>query len=226
MKHETTLSIFIVALYSALTVGACGHQAGTQPHEMSVAQHEAAAAREEGQASQIVAAQPCANDSGRACWTPQTSTFVAEHRELAAHHRAAAQALRDAEAQACAGLKEEDRDISPFDHVADIRSVSQFKEVSHGGRTKSERATGATIVFRPTQGLTVEWLQRLVNCHLARNAAVGHDMPEMPDCPLVPRGVSASVRSVGDGFAVDVTSDDPTSAAEIWRRAQSIHIKP
>jgi len=66
----------------------------------------------------------------------------------------------------------------------------------------------------------VEWLQRIVDCHLARNAAVGHDMPEMADCPLVPRGAKASVRSVGDGFAVDVSSEAAESAAEIWRRAQ------
>jgi hypothetical protein len=100
--------------------------------------------------------------------------------------------------------------------------VSQFREEKLVGKNRITRDAGATIVFRATPGLTVEWLQRIVDCHLARNSAVGHDMPEMAYCPLVPRGAQAKVRSVGDGFAVDVRADDAETAEEIWRRAQQI----
>jgi hypothetical protein len=222
------LVVAIVApFFALLALGACGPPAGTRPHDMSIAQHEAAATREEGQATQIGgAAGPCQNSPGPVCWSDATSSWAAERRNLAARHRAAAQALREAEARACAGLTDEDRDTSPFSHGTDIRSVSQLREERQSGKASTARDTGATIVFRSTPGLTAEWLQRILDCHLARNAAVGYDMPEMPDCPLVPRGASAKVRSVGDGLAVDVRSDDATSAAEIWRRAQAIHVTP
>lgn len=223
----------------AFIAGGCGHAAGTRPHELSAPQHEAAAAQEDVQASDHAAQhdpsattteERCSAGKGRVCWTVSTNPTdshvktAAEHRELAAQHRAASQALRDAEARACAGVSDEDRDTSPFAHVADIRSVAELKGEgqSRTGKVKTERTIGATITLNAVPGLTEEWLQRIVTCHLARNAAVGHDMAEMPYCPLVPRGAQASVRSVGDGFAVDIKADDSEAAAEIWRRAQQL----
>jgi hypothetical protein len=229
-------SRFIIAP-AMLAAGACGHAAGTQPHDMSAAQHQAAAAREEDQATQHAGQhdpeatqteERCSGGKGRVCWTVTTNPTqghvktAQEHRELAAEHRAASQALRDAEARACVELDAADRDVSPFAHGADIRSVSQFREEKLVGKNKVARDVGATVVFRATPGLTSEWLQRIIDCHVARNAAVGHDMPEMAYCPLVPRGAQATVRSVGDGFAVDVRADDAETAAEIWRRAQQL----
>ncbi|MEN9578424.1 MAG: hypothetical protein RJA70_1433 [Pseudomonadota bacterium] len=225
----------IITLAITLGASACGGAAGTQPHDMSAAQHQAAAEREEGQATEHAAQyDPAAEQTkercakGRVCWTVASNATeghaktAEEHQELAAKHRLASQALRDAEARACNGIDETDRDVSPFARSADIRSVSQLREETQVGRNKVARDAGATIVFRATPGLTVEWLQRIVDCHLARNAAVGHDMPEMEYCPVVTPGAQAKVRSVGDGFAVDVRADDAESAQEIWRRAQQI----
>lgn len=81
-------------------------------------------------------------------------------------------------------------------------------------------------MFRAVPGLTAEWLQRLLDCHLARNAAVGYDMPEMADCPLAVRGVKVTVVSAGDGFAVELASDNDAVAAEVLRRAQKIPVAP
>jgi hypothetical protein len=231
-----TLSRCIV-LPLILAAGACGHAAGTQPHEMNAAQHQAAAASEENLAAQHSAQhdpaaqqteERCSAGKGRVCWTVTTNPTAEhgstseEHRQLAAQHRATSQSLRDAEARACTGLSDEDRDVSPFAHRADIQGVSQLREEKVVGRSRTTREAGATIVFRATPGLTAEWLQRIIECHVARNSAVGHDMPEMAYCPLVARGAQATVRSVGDGFAVDVRADDAEGAAEIWRRAQQI----
>lgn len=226
----------ILVLPLALAAGACGHAAGTEPHDMSATEHEAAAASEESQASQHAAQhdpnaqqsqERCSGGKGRVCWTVTDNPTAGhkstseEHHELAVKHHDASKALRDAEARACVGLTDEDRDMSPFAHKADIQSVSQLREEKVLGKSKIMHA-GATVVFRATPGLTAEWLQRIVDCHLQRNASVGHDMPEMAYCPLVPRGAEATVRSVGDGFAVDVRAADAETAAEIWRRAQLI----
>jgi hypothetical protein len=228
----------LIALPLTLTAFACATTSGTDPHDMSAQQHEAAAVQEESQTAEhsaqhdpnaVAATESCTVGRGRVCWTDSSNptaehkTMADEHHALAAKHRSASQALKDAEASACAGISDEDRDMSPFAHRADIQSVSQLSEdAASTSRAKLKRDAGATIVFRAAPGLTAEWLQRIVDCHLARNAAVGHGMSEMGYCPLVPRGAKASVRSVGDGFAVDVYGEDSATAAEIWRRAQQL----
>jgi hypothetical protein len=63
-------------------------------------------------------------------------------------------------------------------------------------------------------------------CHVARAAAVRHEMPEMPYCPLVLNGVSATVSSASDGFAVRITVDDGPTAQEVLRRARSLRRLP
>ncbi len=220
----------LLILTAPLSLGC--HAAGTHPHDMSAAHHEAAAAGEERAAAQHAAqydshargvSKPC-GDMGCSADDPNPTTGhleAAEHaRELAAKHRAASQELRDAEARSCAGIAEQDRDISPFAH-GDVQTVSPLQEDAQG-QAGDTVTTGATIVLRARPGLTAEWLQRVVDCHLARDAAAGYVMPEMPNCPLVPRGAQATVRSTRGGFAVDVRSDDAQTAAEILRRAERI----
>jgi hypothetical protein len=70
--------------------------------------------------------------------------------------------------------------------------------------------------------MTKEWLQREVDCHLARNQVVGESDPSMTFCPLAVAHVTASVSSTGSGFAVDITSNDPDSIKEVVRRAQAL----
>ncbi len=140
---------------------------------------------------------------------------------MAADHRAASQALRDAEANACVGIPEGDRDESPFQHREDIESVSPIF-VPLSAKTGGQRLVGATVRFRAVPGMTAEWLQRIVDCHMARNAAMGYEMPEMGECPLMIKGATATVISIGNGFAVSVRSDDVDAASAIRQRAQAL----
>jgi hypothetical protein len=134
----------------------------------------------------------------------------------------ASAALASAEASACAGIADDDRDVSPFYHREDIESVSPLSEEFKSGKTVTKKEVGSTIVFRAVPGMTVEWLQRVVDCHVARAASVGHDMPEMAYCPLELKGVKAKVTSTGNGFAINVSSEDATTVAEIQKRAQAL----
>ena len=221
---------------SVLVIGAgCASSQGTRPHDMSTAQHEAAAQQEQAASEQHGAQyDPSATAENRicgrgsVCWTSvsnptdQHKSDASQHRELAEKHRAAAQALRDAEASSCSGIDQPDRDESPFYHREDITSVSKVERPVQRGNTRAGELAGGRAVFRAVQGLTAEWLQRVVNCHIARAASVGNSMPEMPYCPLTFKGVKATVSSTGDGFAVEVTSEDATTAAEIWKRMQAL----
>jgi hypothetical protein len=74
--------------------------------------------------------------------------------------------------------------------------------------------------------MTAERLQRVVDCHMARNAALGHEVPEMSYCPLVPPGVRATVRSVAEGFAVELRTSDPDSSAIVYERSVALRTRP
>ena len=234
MFLRTRVSLLFTCI---LAVSGCGGTtAGAQPHDMSQAQHEAMASQEESTAAaHSEQYNPSATEqkeectpTKRACWTSITNPTdqhkedAEKHKKMAADHRAAAQALRDAETQACAGLPDEDRDMSPFDHREDIAEVKEHVDDVRVGRSTQKKTTGADIVFRAVPGLTAEWLQRVVDCHIARASAVGNAMPEMSYCPLMLKKVKATVTSTGSGFAVAVTSDDTETVKEIIKRANAL----
>lgn len=208
---------------------------GTRPRDMSAAQHEATAAREE----QAVAAHAALYDRAARvergectesiyatgpCWTTlenPTADHQAQARaraELAARHRAASQTLREAESRACAGLSDHDRDTGPFAHQADIARVSPL----YHDELLAPDLVGAAIEFRAVPGMSVQWLQRIVDCHLARAAALGHDLAMIGDCPLAPKDVRAAVSATRKGFLVEIRSRDSASAREIWQRANRL----
>jgi len=221
---------------SVFVVGLVGCAApGTAPQDMSAAQHEAMAKQEDTAAAQheaqhdpnaSVTTERCGK--GAPCWTSTSNptqkheSDAESHKEMAAKHRAAAGALAQAESQSCTGIDAEDRDESPFYHREDISSVVPFERTVTRGKNATQSPAGATVVFRAVPGLTAEWLQHEMNCHLARAAAVGFAMPEMTYCPLMLKGVKATVASTGDGFAVTVESEDPGTAKEVLSRAQAL----
>ena len=238
MRH-LTIGVLLTA-----GLAACASTPGARPHDMSAADHEAMANRQAQEstahdaqydAKQSKDTRHCANGTSAVagggfeanCWT-ESNNATSEHRaeadkhtKMAADHRAASKALRDAEASACVGVSDQDRDMSPFHHRDDITRVDPITERS-GPKSSMSNIAGATVVFRAVPGMTAEFLQRIVDCHLARNAALGHVVPEMPYCPLVPKGVTARVSSTGDGFAVAIRGNDAATSAQVLERARAL----
>jgi hypothetical protein len=154
------------------------------------------------------------------CWSIPSSQ--ADHQreakwlhELSERHRSAGHTLVDAEFKACTGLSKADRDVSPFFHRDDVASVARLSDAGAGSRT------GATITFRPVEGLTIAWLESATRCHLARSAALGHGA-ELGYCPLAVRGANAKVSQSEQGPRVTVWADDQSAGQEILRRAQKL----
>ena len=207
-------------------LGCAGNVAGARPSDMSQQQHESAAA------AHSIEATDCTEDLG-SCWGSKSNEEhkkqADEHRRVAAAHSAAGRALSDAEKRACQGVSEADRDISPFLHresIAEVRPLTRATAAPSGeayGEGETQVPAGATIVLLPAAGVTAERLERIVQCHIARNAALGNNLKDMPLCPLVPKGVTATATSTGNGFAVNISSDDQGTAAEILRRARALH---
>ncbi len=229
----------------AVAAPACGGSAGTAPHDMSAAQHEQQAREVEGGAAthsgqhdpEASAAKRNCNTSapvygsegGRPiCWTSVVNPTAAHreeaerYRELAARHRQASAELREAEERACTGIAPDDRDMSPFLHQEEIASVEPLVRRTTQGRATIEREAGSRVILRAVPGLTAEWLQRVVSCHVARNATLGHQTADLPHCPLVLRGVSARVTSTGNAFAVEISANDVATARDILARSRRL----
>jgi hypothetical protein len=199
----------------------------------SAAEYDAKAAREEAAAradrekydpNAHDYLEHCTNNHSdtTACWTADFNPTgrhlkeADEHRRAAARYRALSQVLRDVEATQCTGLTEHDRDMSPFAHVEDIINIEPL-DVPAG---KSLRREGAAFTFRPMPGMNAAWMEKVVRCHLARNDAMGHAVPHMDYCPLVPPNVDARVRDSSMGIVVEVSSGNPATVTEILRRAE------
>ncbi len=212
-------------LVAMLAVAGCA--SGRMPHHGSAAEHDAAAKdNAELAAGHERAAQnapPCADipDIYEICWTRSDTEdahreLADRHRRLAAAHGAKAAALRDAEARACLGVAQEDRDISPFLRSDDIVRV----EMLNPAAAEDEQTIPVVrVTFGHVAGLDVESLERLVGCHLARNRVLGHEVPEMEFCPLVPDGVTATVSTDGGDLTVAIATQESTHG-EVRRRAQ------
>jgi hypothetical protein len=202
-----------------------GHMSATA-EEQAAAEHERTAGVLEAQASAKPPETRCgslmAGEPEQICWSmPRPSSAAAwelkkaaEQREAAAEHRRTSAALVGAEARACDGISEADKAESPFAHRADIVAVDVLEA---GGRP-----IGARVRFHEVEHLTASVLQHLVDCHIARDDALGHDVPEMSYCPLVPRGATATVEVIPHGYVVEIRSSDPAGGPEIARRATAL----
>lgn len=199
----------------AATIGCAS--TGTRPSDMSARQHEQAANQDQrsAQAHQEQYDPNAWSGGGGGCdtlcfatWSNPTSEHAQQarkHRSLAAKHRRASERLREAERRLCAGIPERDRDVSPFFHFADIASVT----------TESEPFE---VRFNPIGGLDAGAMQRLVDCHIGRNAVLGLAASKMDFCPLVARGVRAKVRADGNTIVVELEAEDPDGRDEVRAR--------
>lgn len=222
-----------IALLVLITGCASAPATGSvRPDEMSAAAHEAQA-READKAAAWHQRQydpyagrpttPCVPNAGGSLNEPcfqQVANPTAEHlraaemlRKHAAEHRVASKVLRDAETRACAGVASEDRDLSPFFHREYIVRVEPLREPA---------TVGARVVFRPTEGMTPEYLQRLIDCQIARNAALGDEALGLEDDPLGLPQVKAQALRVWDGIAIEVRSAKPETALRILARANAL----
>jgi hypothetical protein len=178
---------------------------------MSAEDHEARARLDQQRAAENEAKAQLAcpgYESSDACYRYWTSFRNPTHKQLeqaakyradAERHRATSQALRDAEARTCVGVPPADRDVSPFFHVEDIVRIDKVAVDS-----SRDVLTGAKVLFRQLPGMTPALLQKILDCHLARNAVVGYATARAEGSPLAAPGLIVFVSPVADGLAVDV----------------------
>jgi len=239
--HPIALSLAALPLVSLLSLGCASSPppATTIPENHLSARGERHLAREDERAASVLERQATMSEDvrcgplvqsepGTICWSAPRGSADAERdrvratqlRHAAVEHRRVSTALRDAEATACAGIAEADIVESPFAHRDDIVAVDLVEGPAPPDGLP--RVLGARVRFHRIEKLSPEWLQHVIDCHIARDDALGHDVPEMSYDPLVPRGARATVIGVPHGYIVEIVSDDPEGAREILRRAMAL----
>ncbi len=219
-----------------IALSACG-AAGTSPHEMGADAHLSAAAVHERAAAEEERPRRAASLDWRRCIRQGRGLFCSSmlrdsraerereterHRAFAALHRAASQALRDAESSACQGLSGDDLDIPLLARSHDIESVEPIYRSPSSQRMTADDLLGASLTLGAAAGLTLERLQRLLDCEVARNAALGHDNPGVQFDPLAVEGATAIASSSRDRLSVGITAPDTDAAWEILERARAL----
>lgn len=121
-------------------------------------------------------------------------------------------------AQACGTLGDPAKATAPFYETGNVYAARPVSRVVSRTRAfENRQLVGAELYMHATPGMTAEYLQRALSCH-ASGTSDAH-----PNDPLRPRGHvdEVGVRSTGAGFTVVVTSNDTTTAKEIWQRSQA-----
>jgi hypothetical protein len=199
-------------------------EVGVRENEQAAKQHEQSAAEHRAAAGSYGGLQAACQDNAP-CWSALATQAGREQEQsdrqlkLAAEHRAKAKGLRDAEQRSCSGVSDYDRAVSPFFHQKDIADVAPI--IDSSAEAKGRRVQGITVTFRAVEGLTAERLQKIADCHIARNTALGHDVPELHDCPLVPK-VTALVTSGPKGLQISIRGQDSAAVDEVIRCSRVI----
>lgn len=203
-----------------LMFAACHAKAGTHPEDMSAAEHDKAAAEAEAEAVEeeaqydpntvIFDGSNCSEFCFRANPTEIHLQEANRLRREAAAHRDASHDLQVAEERACGDIPELHRDFSPFYHVDHITGAEL-------------EGDGPIVVhFDAIPKTTAEGLQRLVDCHVARNAVLGYDIESMGFCPLAVEGVEATVEATDGGFDIELKPGSDEARAEVRARVEAL----
>lgn len=219
MLRKSSFSLTLT-MTMVLATTACHRQAGTHPEDMSAEEHRAAAAEAEAEAVEeeaqydpnavVFDGADCSEFCFRTNPTEHHRREAAKLRREAAQHRDASHELRVAEERACANIPELHRDFSPFFHRDDITGA----EVGEDGPI--------VVHFSEIPKTTSASLQELVDCHLARNAALGFEMEEMDYCPLAVPDVEATVIDGEAGFDIRLEPTTEEARERVVNRVNSL----
>jgi len=204
---------------------------------LGAAQHDAAAVRAEGKARQhethyLPGQREYFEDCPMAsplhaipCWSRERNPGDAElrladqDRQAAAAHRKASLALRAAEARACSGLADKDRDRSPLSRADEVARVLLVRDP--WTETQPPREVAALIFFQPLRDANATWLQQVVDCHLARNAALGPGAAPAGD-PLGVEGVQVHAGGPPEALYLFLDARTPAGMSEVATRSRRL----
>ena len=95
-----------------------------------------------------------------------------------------------------------------------VTHVKQLREQFNVGKAELTRRAGARLFIPAEAGMSVQYLQRQVNCRV-QNVGAEND-------PFAVPAVKATVSAAGEYFVIDVRASSLADAQEVERRAHSL----
>lgn len=93
------------------------------------------------------------------------------------------------------------------------------KKIFNARAIQPERTMGADLYLHAQQGVTPEYVERVLSCHAASGTAAHPNDPLHPESGRI---AELSVRSAGPSLAVRVIGDSPATGKEIYQRAEAM----
>lgn len=104
-----------------------------------------------------------------------------------------------------------------------VAAVSPVRETEFRARAlQPKRTVGADLYVHAEQGVTAEYVERVLSCHASSGTALHANDPLHP----ASGEVAVSVRSSKGGFAVRAVGSTAEAGREIWERAESFTKSP
>jgi hypothetical protein len=123
---------------------------------------------------------------------------------------------------ACAGVPARERELGLLAYRDAITTVAPLNEVSFVGKAKVSNTKGAIIGLRAAPGISVPWLERVNNCHVALVGSGRLAGNDAASDPFVIPGTTLSAAEVYAGYALSVRGSNNDSAQEISRRSSAL----
>jgi hypothetical protein len=123
--------------------------------------------------------------------------------------------------EACRSVPEAENHLAALLSPNDVLAVEELNVREHRADATVPAGDGARLVLAAHLFVTADWLQRVIVCHLAHNAALGRQQPATTS-PLDVAGAIVNVTSKGGTMIVDITAVDRGAVREIRARARGL----
>jgi hypothetical protein len=160
-----------------------------------------------------------ADDDRAASASPEEAERL---RAMAAERRSEAHQLEAVAAQACLDVPALERDQASFLQPNQIESVGPFLGERRLIKTWVKEVRGAAVVVRATQGMTKQWVARVLRCHIAWRRVVDGGPRRRLDDPFDIAQADLSFDETETGFLIRIVGHDKAEGEEILRRTQRL----
>lgn len=120
------------------------------------------------------------------------------------------------EERACADVPVDERDRGLLAHRERVAGVEALER--HYNPKTNSQPSGAAIVVRAAPGVTEQWLDRVIECHVVHAARAGAERTD----PLAVEDTTVAVTPTATGFRIAITADSPVRAREVIARARGL----
>jgi hypothetical protein len=123
------------------------------------------------------------------------------------------------ERRACAEVPEAERAQGPFARRDRIERVETLRQI--GNPKLVAPLSGVAVTVRATPGVTEQWMDRVIECHLAYRANRGATSTPSTD-PLDIDDTRVAISPTATGFRIAITSDNPEVARAVIESGRSL----